>query len=185
MTRFLVLLLALSLAANAFLFWRWRGSERTAGEARRYVGFVMDSLGAEVTFPRPPEGPAGRDSIYWQWVATAAQLQSRRWQRAVQYWRDQRAVLLDPEDVAMFQRAGLDDPARQLRDSLMAHPEVIPFEPVLGGTMFFPPSEIVLLQPPYVFAGAEDGHVGGRLLLRYQVLGDRSVRWRTLWSARE
>ena len=50
--------------------------------------------------------------------------------------------------------------------------------------MMFSPSEIVLLPPPYVFAWAEDGHVGGHVLLRYDVLSDR-VLFRPVWSASE
>lgn len=180
----LTVVLLISLAANGALFYLWWSERSTVAESRRYVGFVMDSLGTSLTFPQPPPGPEGRDSVYWQWVATTARLQSRRWQDAVQHWRDRRGSLLDVEDEAMLQRVGLTDPAGQLRDSLMAHPEVIPFVPVLGGAMAFVPSEIVLLPPPYVFAWAEDGHVGGPVLLRYDA-EPGVVRWKAVWSASE
>src|SRR6185436_244230 len=171
--------LIVSLVANAALAGLWFFSAREVRASRAFLGAVMDSAATTVTFPQPPPGTP-RDTVYWQWAATSAQMQMRRWEREVQYWKDRRGTLLDPEDLEMLKRNGLADPERALRDSLMAHPEVIPFTPALGGNMSFPPSEIVLLPPPYVYAWAEDGHTGGPLLLRYEVTPDR-VTWKTVW----
>lgn len=174
--------LLVSLAVNGALGSLLFDARRDAAASRRHLAAAMDSLGSALTFPEPPSGL--RDSLYWQWVATAATMQTRRWQREVDHWRARRGELLDAEDLAALERLGLAEPARALRESLMAHPEVIPFPPVLGGRMWFPPSGIVLLPPPYVFAAAEDGHVGGRVLLRYEVEPGR-VRFIPVWSARD
>jgi hypothetical protein len=39
---------------------------------------------------------------------------------------------------------------------------------------------MILLDRPYIFAYAEDGHRGGYLLLAYDLTPDR-VRWRRIW----
>ena len=186
-TRTLLLLaLSVSLVAAIYCVWRWQGAESRVRETARWTTFVMDSLGKSVSFPRPPEGPWGRDSVYWQWVATMAQLQSRRWQQAVVHWVQARATLLEAPDIEALRRQGLEDPSRQLRDSLVARPDLIPFEGVLGGTMsFHTPEDIVLLAPPYVFAKFEDGHIGGCMLLEYVVLPGPRIIWKRLWARLE
>ncbi len=140
----------------------------------------MDSLGTTLRLPSPPIEPWGRDTLYWQWVATTAQMQSRRWQLAVQHWARAKGTLLDEADIEGLRRQGLTNPASQLRDSLEAHPELIPYEGVLGGTMRF--NEIVLLQPSFVFAEFDDGHIDGAMLLEYEVLDQARVSWKRLWS---
>ena len=174
------LALAPSLLACAFLAIKWQHAERRADETARWTRFVMDSLGTTVTLPRPPVEPWGRDTVYWQWVATTAQLQSRRWQLAVQHWAQARGTFLDDVDTEQLKRKGLADPAAQLRDSLAAHRELIPYPGVLGGTMSF--SEVLLLKPPFAFAEFEDGHIGGAMLLEYDVVDPGRVKWKRLWS---
>lgn len=179
----LFLILLLSLLAGGVFAYRWQRSESRLREAIRWTHFVMDSLGTSLTFQPPPEGPAGRDSIYWQWIATTAQLQSRRWQHAVRYWVKQRATLLSDADIFELRRQGLEDPARQLRESLISHPELILRKGVLGGTMGFAPDEnIVLLNRPYVFAEFDDGHIGGFMFLEYSVGPGQQVVWKRLWA---
>src|SRR5258705_11666536 len=69
-------LLMLSVVAAGYFAYQWRQSERRRIETVRWTRFVMDSLGTTLSPPGPPVGAEGRDSIYWQWVATTAQLQS-------------------------------------------------------------------------------------------------------------
>lgn len=182
----LVAALLLSLGAAAFFGLRWRQAESRVQGTRAWTQFVIDSLGTTLRLPHPPEGPGGRDSIYWQWVATGAQLQSRRWQQAVDYWAKSRGTLLDLTDIEDLRRQGLTDPVHQLRDSLIAHPETIPFAGALGGTMGFHDLDgIILLTPPYVFASFEDGHIGGSMLLEYEVVPGPRISWKNLWAARD
>ena len=175
--------LLLSLAAAAYFGLQWRAAETRATKATEWGSFLSDSLGSTMSFPPPPVGPEGPDSVYWQWVATTATLQSRRWQKAVRVAAEGRATLLETYEVEELRRQGLDDPAAELRSSLTSHPEIIPCQAVLGGKMgFYHPESIVLLTPPWVFAGFGDGHVGGVMLLRYAVLEDGSIRWTPVWS---
>jgi len=172
--------LVLSLIACAFLAIKWQRAERRADETARWTHFVMDSLGTTLTLPGPPLEPWGRDSVYWQWVATTAQLQSRRWQLAVQHWAQARGTFLDDVDTEELKRKGLANPASQLRDTLAAHPELISYDAVLGGTMSF--NEILLLKPPFAFAEFDDGHIDGAMLLEYEVVDAGRVKWKRLWS---
>jgi hypothetical protein len=180
------LVLLVALAPAVYFAVRWQKAESRLRETQGWTAFLLDSLGKSVSFPRTPDGPWGRDSVYWQWTATMAQLQSRRWQQAVRYWVERRATLLDLADIAELERQGLQDPAKQLRDSLAAHPEIIPYPGVMGGTMFFLPDQgIVLLAPPYVFARFEDGHIGGSMLLEYTILPGPRIEWKRLWARKD
>ena len=186
----MLLVVALGLAVSALFGLGAQRADRQAREARAWTRAVLDSLSRNVTAPEPPPGPEGRDSVYWQWVATSAQMQTRRSQQAVRYWTSKHATLLDEADIVELKRQGLENPVEQLRDSLMAHPGLIPYQGTGGGKMRFvsgAPGEagaaIVLLGPPYAFAYFEDGHVGGHMLLEYRVLPEQRIRWRVLWSA--
>ena len=165
------------------MYLLWQRAEERGAESVRWTRFVLDSLGTSVKLPPPPDG-AAPDSVYWQWIATTAQMQSRQWQRAVRHWALSHSVLLDEYEVAQLRQEGLSDPVRQLRESLKTHTELIPDPPTLGGTMIFVGGEhIVLLHRPYVFADYSDGHVGGKMLLEYSVDPPGTIAWKLLWSA--
>ena len=174
------LVLLASLSASFYFAIRWRQAEHRAAETVRWTRFVMDSLGTTLTLPGPPVEAFGRDSLYWQWVATTARMQSRRWQQAVQHWVRSKGTLLDEVEIEMLKQQGLLDPPKQLRESLSSHPELILYPGVHGGTMFF--DEIVLLAPSYAFASFEDGHNGGEMLLEYEVADSSHIAWKRLWS---
>ena len=73
---------------------------------------------------------------------------------------------------------GLSDPISQIVDSLRAHPEVIPFDGILGGTMgFYYPDRIHVLSPSWVYAEFDDGHISGRGVFAYSVQADTSFLW--------
>jgi len=176
----LAVILLLGIAACALLTLKWRQAERRADATARWTRFVMDSLGTTLRLPPPPVEPWGRDTVYWQWVATSAQLQSRRWQLAVQHWAQARGSLLTDEDIDLLRQKGLTDPPRQLHDSLNVHPELIPYSAVLGGIMSF--DNIDVLQTPFVLASFDDGHIDGVMLLQYEVETGAHIYWKRLWA---
>ena len=179
------LVILASLFLTSFFAYRWQQSESRLRATLRWAHFLADSVGASMDFPRPPDDVVGKDSVYWQWVATTAELQSRRWQGAVRHWAQLRATLLDEADIANLKRQGLDDPPRRLRESLVAHRELIPFEGIHGGVMSIRPREdVALLSPPYAFARFEDGHIGGSMLLEYTVMPAQEIHWKRLWASR-
>jgi hypothetical protein len=73
---------------------------------------------------------------------------------------------------------------RALRDDLVEHRELIPFPAVMGGTMFFVPQRIVILNDRWAYAEFEDGHIGGSMLLEYDV-DDGRIRWKRLAARRD
>lgn len=70
------------------------------------------------------------------------------------------------------------DTVEQLRQDLMEHPELIPFEGRLGGTMdFYDPQRIRVLSDRWVYAEFDDGHSQGAMLLEYERTGDGAIEW--------
>ena len=177
--------LILSLLAAGFFGYRWRQADSQLRETVRWTHFVMDSLTTSVTFPNPPYATGVRDTLYLRWVATIAQIQSRKWQQVVRHWVGLRSTLLDEVAIAQLKQDGLEDPPRQLRESLMTRADLIPLPGELGGTMEIEDESIVLLEPPYAFARFDDGHVGGSMLLQYSVLPGGRVDWQRLWASLE
>jgi hypothetical protein len=96
-----------------------------------------------------------------------------------------RANLLSDGDIVELKRDGLDDPPRQLRDSLVTHTELIPEKTTHGQMMIVPGEHIVLLASPYAFALYTDGLNQGHMLLEYTVLPGPRIEWKRLWWTRE
>jgi len=85
-------------------------------------------------------------------------------------------------DLRRFREKGLADPARDILLDLMARPDLIPDDPVLGGTMFFVEGESLVLSDRWVLATYEDGHIRGRGLYEYEVSEDGTISWRRIDS---
>jgi hypothetical protein len=180
MKRLLLAAIILLLVASATFFAnRWRNAESRLEKNTAWTHSFMDSLGSTIEFPAPPYMTGARDSVYWQWVATSATLKVRMAQQIVRDLNATRADALDDSDVFVLKQRGLADPSRELRQSLEAHVDLIPYEAVLGGTMGF--HQIVLLPNGFVFAEFDDGHIQGHMLLSYEV-EDGKIEWKRLWA---
>lgn len=98
-------------------------------------------------------------------------------------------LLTEPifDDVALreLERAGYQGGVDGLVEDLMGRPELIPFDPVLGGTMYF--SRVVPLNHRWVYATAEDGHVFGEMLFSYEINTTGDIEWTLMdeWLAGE
>ncbi|HSQ60876.1 MAG TPA: hypothetical protein VLT84_10680 [Acidobacteriota bacterium] len=90
--------------------------------------------------------------------------------------------LLDSVERDWLQRAGFASPADSLRADLLRHPELIPAEGVVGGTMAFREGSIWILPAGHVWAVADDGHIEVSLLLRYDVTKDRRINWHVVYN---
>jgi hypothetical protein len=91
--------------------------------------------------------------------------------------------LLRRYDIEELQQRGLTEPIPEIVASLQVHPEVIPFEGVLGGTMgFYYPDRIHVLNTSWVYADFDDGHVAGHGLFAYSVRADSTLEWRTVMA---
>ncbi len=88
------------------------------------------------------------------------------------------ASLVPDSDLEGLRARGLADPVRQVRADLAAHPELIPFKGVLGGTMgFYATDEITVLNGEWVYADFDDGHIGGYGVFRYRVAPGGRIAW--------
>ena len=82
---------------------------------------------------------------------------------------------LSSSDIEYFKERGLLDPVVDIKASLQEKKELIPYEGVMGGTMDF--YDIHVLTSRWVLAYVEDGHVGGHMLLEYDVSQTGEISW--------
>jgi hypothetical protein len=75
----------------------------------------------------------------------------------------------------------IDDPISYLKKDLMKRKNLIPYKGVLGGTMgFYDENNIHVLNRRWVYAHFEDGHIGGQILLEYDILKDGKINWKVI-----
>lgn len=86
---------------------------------------------------------------------------------------------LDYSDIERLKDHGLQDPVEDITRDLEKHEELIPYEAVHGGTMRF--HKVYVLTPKWVLADFDDGHIGGHMLLEYDV-SDGTISWRIVAS---
>jgi hypothetical protein len=95
-------------------------------------------------------------------------------------------LLLAEFELARLRELGLSDPVADLKADLTSHPEIIPYEGVLGGRMaFYDKEAIVFLPGGYVYAPADDGHYEVHALLRYEVSPGGKIRWRLIEAQKD
>jgi len=88
-----------------------------------------------------------------------------------------------PWEIEELRKKGLKNPVSDLVADLQKHPELIPHEGVLGGTMAFGfPEKIHVLTEHYVLAYFEDGHIGGWMVLEYSVAKGGKISWQVVDS---
>ena len=181
--RILIVAFFAAAVAASFVAYRWRKADAQVRNSVAWTSSLMDSHATTMELPNPPYLGGVRDSVYWQWVATGATIRARQMQGVARHWIGLRQTLLDEIDLTHLKEQGLDDPPRQLRESLAARADLIPFPGELGGTMRIDAADIVLLNPPYAFTSFEDGHVGGSLLAQYTIKPGGQIEWARLWAA--
>ncbi|HEY7728229.1 MAG TPA: hypothetical protein VID50_07215 [Candidatus Eisenbacteria bacterium] len=92
-----------------------------------------------------------------------------------------RTSFLEQLELDELERKGLHDPVMSLKSDLMSHPELIPYEGTMGGTMRFPrPATIILLPGGYAHARFEDGHLSGECLLEFSVQPNGAIEWKRI-----
>lgn len=52
--------------------------------------------------------------------------------------------------------------------ALLERPDLIPFEPVLGGTFYYREDTVRALSDRWLYVAVEDGHIAGHMLLEYR-----------------
>lgn len=81
-------------------------------------------------------------------------------------------------DKADLKHRGIADPEKNLIESLDSNAKLIPYPGVLGGKMHF--GKISLLGNRWAVADFDDGHIIGRMLLKYTIQKDSSIRWKVI-----
>lgn len=72
---------------------------------------------------------------------------------------------------------GLENPEVDLKADLLRKKDLIPVNPILGGTMqIFSEEDITILPGGWAYAMFEDGHINGAMILSYTV-SDGLIRW--------
>jgi ABC-type microcin C transport system permease subunit YejB len=92
------------------------------------------------------------------------------------------SIYLYSNDIKDMKEKGLSNPVQDIISNLMKHNELIPYKGVLGGTMRFYEKEIIILTNKWVLAYFEDGHIGGYLLLEYDISNDGKINWKRIAS---
>lgn len=87
----------------------------------------------------------------------------------------------DPHLADLLKSRGISSPEMLLED-LRSHPEVIPLEAVLGGTMYF--TRTAILDERWVYGAYEDGHVAGAALFQWSLREGRPV-WAVVYHREE
>jgi len=81
-------------------------------------------------------------------------------------------------DKADLKHRGIPDPEKNLIESLDSNIALIPYPGVLGGRMHF--GKITLLGNRWAVADFDDGHIIGRMLLKYTIQKDSSIMWKVI-----
>lgn len=82
----------------------------------------------------------------------------------------------------LLQSIGFTGGVEAVRADLVKHPELIPYEGSLGGTMQFSEGSILVLSHKWVFAPFSDGHAVGHLLLTYEINDGEVRNWQVVES---
>ena len=85
---------------------------------------------------------------------------------------------LSGSDIKMLEEKGLKNPVEDIINDLKKHSGLIPLEAVLGGTMQF--NMVRIITDKWVLASFEDGHIGGYMLLEYDVSSGGYITWKPI-----
>ncbi|MEO0100548.1 MAG: hypothetical protein ABIL04_06070 [candidate division WOR-3 bacterium] len=83
-------------------------------------------------------------------------------------------------EIEELKKKGLQDPVPEIIADLKRRQDLIPYKAILGGKMYF--YEVYVLSPRWVLASFEDGHIMGRMFLRYSVGNNGRISWRVIDS---
>ena len=81
-------------------------------------------------------------------------------------------------EIEQLKQKGLKDPVMDLKSDLMKRSDLIPYKGVVGGTMgFYSEENIHIISSKWAAAYFNDGHIGGIMLLKYNIQKDGKIRW--------
>ena len=84
--------------------------------------------------------------------------------------------------ILQMKTKGFKGGSEEIISDLVKHKELIPYKGVVGGIMnFYDDSKIYVLTDQWVFASFNDGHIGGYMLLKYE-LSNGKILWKVMNS---
>ncbi|MCU9614344.1 hypothetical protein OEV98_12430 [Caldibacillus lycopersici] len=84
---------------------------------------------------------------------------------------------LYPSTNSLLQDLGYSGTSEDIKEEVINHPELIPYDGVLGGTMQFDENRIFVISHEYVYAEFSDGHMMGYLILHYSIENGEATNW--------
>jgi len=91
----------------------------------------------------------------------------------------QELITIDAASIEWLKYSGISD-YTQISEDLRLHPELIPYDGVLGGTMAF--TNIYVLNDKWIYARFEDGHIQGYGIYEYTVDQFMNISWKIIDS---
>ncbi|CAG9620390.1 hypothetical protein [Sutcliffiella rhizosphaerae] len=103
-------------------------------------------------------------------------------------------LIVDVEDVVIepnafpeesrieLEKLNYEGDIEDIKEKVLEQTELIPYEPVLGGVMAFRKDRVKVLSHEWVFAPFDDGHIGGHLLLKYEIKNGEITDWEVVAS---
>ena len=79
-----------------------------------------------------------------------------------------------------FYKMGIEKPRAFIEIEFRTRTNLIPIEPVLGGTMRF--TKVVVLADNWIVGIYEDGHIRGKSLYKYELQQDTTLHFKRLFS---
>jgi len=76
----------------------------------------------------------------------------------------------DQPDWVKYERLGLADPETTLKKDLVKRKDLIPWKGIMGGSMAVYSEDLIwFMAPNWCLAYVEDGHIGGYMLLEFEI----------------
>lgn len=86
-------------------------------------------------------------------------------------------VTMDSSDEWKLEEMGISDIAA-IEHDLYEKPELIPYDGVLGGTMFF--YKVNVINHKWAYARFEDGHINGYGLFEFEIGQNEKITWKLI-----
>ncbi|MFJ7935062.1 hypothetical protein [Sporosarcina sp. NPDC096371] len=87
---------------------------------------------------------------------------------------------LDHLTASILQQLNYEGTEKDIIAELILHPELIPYDGILGGTMQLSAEGAKVLSHEWIFAPFSDGHTLGHLLVEYKVNDGKLTDWKTI-----
>lgn len=86
-------------------------------------------------------------------------------------------TIIDVSSIHGLKNQGVND-YNIITEDLYSHPELIPFDGILGGTMQF--FNVYILNDKWVYARFEDGHIQGYGLYEFSLDDNLNISWKVI-----